>query len=160
MRTKTAAEMLPPSMSSRPGYTAGRGATMTDLDSKRLDHIYAEIVEHIGQDAGDNFVDMVQDLEVASCTGFLNSLYNLERAGWNYTKKEKEPNKDHDMHVESEGEAMGAFLSIFGGGNDRDETLMIVSPFLGRFRKQHCTMENMDPRKMERMYMNGMFYRY
>ena len=61
---------LPQNMSSRPGYTSGRGATITDLDSERLTFIYDELIENETQEAADNFVLMVQNLKVASCTDF------------------------------------------------------------------------------------------
>jgi hypothetical protein len=123
-------KFLPNNMSSRPGYTSGRGATISDLDSDRLSHIHAEIEKNVSKEAAENFVDMVADLEVASCTGFLLALYQLETDNWKYTKREKKDR--NDIYCENEGEAFGCVASSLFGGNT-DDTLRIVGPFLNRF---------------------------
>ena len=135
----TAKQCLPNSMSERPGYTSGRGATISDLDSKKLSFIYDRIRNNISKEASNNFIDMVQDLRVASCTGFLNALYSLEYSDWKYTK-----NSDRDVsdiHVENEGEGIGTILAKISGSN-RDETLQIVGDFLRTFGKHHITLND------------------
>lgn len=139
MRDISISHLLPGNMSARPGFTSGRGAILDDLDSKRLDFIYDKILENIGESAAIHFVEMVQDLRVASCTGFLNRLYELANNNWKHVKKE-EFYKTSDKHYENEGEALGTFLSSFGN-RDRDQTLEIVGPFLRRFGKIHCTLQ-------------------
>ena len=138
---KTAANMLPNTMSDRPGYTSGRGATLTDLNSEKLDHIFKEIKENIGKDASEEFIAMVVDLKVASCTGFLVQLYRLESNGWMYIKQDEPEGKRNDTYVENQGEAIGMMMSgMFSNDTDRDETIQIVLPFLSNHNKSHCTM--------------------
>lgn len=139
---------LPNSMSNRPGFTSGRGATISDLDSKKLHHIHSEIKKNEGEDAARNFVDMVEDLTVASCTGFLLALYQLETDGWVYAKKE-DTKKRNDIYAENEGEAIGTVLATLSSPGLRDsrksdDTLRIVGPFLRNFGRMHKTTFNED----------------
>ena len=136
---------LPNSMSSRPGYTSGRGATTTDLDSKKLSFIYDKIRENESIDAADNFVQMVKNLQIASCTEFLVSLYKLEDRGWKYDDSFF-GKSSNDVYVENEGEAIGTIFSAFGGGIRHDDTLSIVSKFLRQHNESHITMGNSNSR--------------
>lgn len=129
---------IPDSMSSRPGYTSGRGATTTDLDSKKLKHIYNEILEHQGFDASKSFIEMVRNLKVASCTEFLLSLYRLETSDWKYTDGFFSSEGSSDVYVENEGEAMGTVFAAMGGPRG-DDTLQIVYRFLNEFGLRHIT---------------------
>jgi len=140
-------KFLPNSMSSRPGYTSGRGAIISDLDSEKLTHIHDNILKEIGEEASKNFVKMVKNLKVASCTSFLMNLYELESNSWVYI----EP-KDIDTYVSNEGEALGVVMSIFG--NRSDDTLEIVGEFLSRYGETHISETN------DRIYNSKMKYYY
>jgi len=140
-------KFLPNSMSSRPGYTSGRGATISDLDFEKLTYIHDNILKEVGEEASKNFVKMVKNLKVASSTSFLLNLYELESNSWVYT----EP-KDIDNYVSNEGEAFGTVMSIFG--NRGDDTLEIVGEFLSRFGEIHISETN------DRIYNSKMKYYY
>ncbi len=150
-----ARDTLPKSMSYSPGFTSGRGAMISDLDSEKLLFIHDKIKNGISEEAAENMVDMVQDLKVASCTGFLKELYMLERNDWIYNKKEHPKNEErNDLYCENMGEAEGTLLSTIFGGNG-DDTLQIVSRFLSRFDKRHITESN----KRIQIDKNGRTYR-
>ena len=80
---------------------------------------------------------MVKNLKVSSCTGFLNELYSLKRNNWIYIEKENGSVRN-DIHCENEGEAFGTMMGMFGGNNS-DDTLQIVTPFLRNFNEKHIT---------------------
>jgi len=130
---------LPKNMSSRPGYTSGRGATITDLDSERLTFIYDALIENESQEAADNFVLMVQNLKVASCTDFLLNLYRLEMRDWKYDDTFFSDSDSNGIYAENEGEAVGTMLASMFGGSREDDTLRIVGPFLSKFDMRHIT---------------------
>lgn len=122
-------------MAARPEYYSGRGATISDLNSKLLEGIYQGILKEIGPGAADQFVLMVEDLDRVSATYFLNSLYALEANGWVWVKADA-PSKsmDHmDLGRDKEGlEVVGfaTFASWAFGGSDRDDTFLIRTDFL------------------------------
>jgi len=147
---------LPQNMSSRPGFTSGRGATITDLDSDRLTFIYDKIVENENQDAADNFVLMVQNLQVASCTEFLLSLYRLEIRGWKYDDTFFSDSNSNGIYAENEGEAIGTLFAGISGGSRVDDTLRIVYPFLSKFDKLHITDDPYDNNR--RNYRGDAYY--
>ena len=124
---------LPKGISSRPGYTSGRGARTSDLNSDQLLYIYNEIKENEGYSAADNFVSMIENLKVASCTDFLLSLYRLEDNKWKFDNFES-----NGIYTENEGEAIGTLFATLSG-NNIDDTLAIVVPFLNKFNKVHIS---------------------
>lgn len=95
-------------MSSRPGFYSGRGATMSDLNSKILNKIADLIKKHYGEDAHQAFIKMVWEIKILSASAFLVNLYALERAGW---KLSKITITNKDSYFENEGEAMGLLLA-------------------------------------------------
>lgn len=122
-------------MSVRPGYLAGRGATLSDLKAEYLFTFYEKIKEAVSDDAAQSFVKMVKNLKVASGTAFLTALYSLERNNWLY----QDGNIGNPNYVENIGEATGLVFSALAGMNERDDTLDIVVPFLNRFGEIHVT---------------------
>ena len=115
-------------MSDRPGYYSGRGATLTDLNGDTLEKFYQNIEKSIGEEAAQNFVQMVANIPKLSATDFLLTLYNLERNNWKWDSKLIGNEKGN--YAESEGEAMGNVLSVLGGMSERNETYAIRSRFL------------------------------
>ncbi|MDR0859969.1 MAG: hypothetical protein LBO09_03110 [Candidatus Peribacteria bacterium] len=65
------------SMSSRPGFYSGRGVSRYDLDHKQLLKIYRGIQKEYGEEAGNNYVEMVKHLPLLTATDFLESLHSL-----------------------------------------------------------------------------------
>jgi hypothetical protein len=127
-------------MSTRPEYTSGRGAILCDLNGTQLEKIYQGILKEFGQKAADNYVKMVDDIKVMSCTTFLEELYMLCGNGWKYKKKPKErqakgisvpknENGEYDDRSMLSG-MMGIFAAMSSGG--RDETPQIKNYFLSR----------------------------
>jgi hypothetical protein len=121
-------------MSSSPSYYSGRGATMSDLDSKILQGIHDMIVEQRGKEAGKHFVNMVSDIEELSATDFLTLLYKLERNKWVWDSNLL-PKKPNGVSFDSE---IGAFATIFSalGRNGRDDTSQIRNTFLSQNGKR------------------------
>ncbi len=74
-------------MCSRPEYYSGRGATLSDLNSKILDKVYSGIQKAHGKNAADDFTKMVENIPKLSATDFLLSVYRLEQNNWKYDKK-------------------------------------------------------------------------
>lgn len=127
-------------MSTRPEYTSGRGAILCDLNGTQLEKIYQGILKEYGKKAANNFVKMVDDIEVMACTTFLEELYMLCENGWKYTKKPKEHQANGISIPKNEnGEyddrsVMSGMLGMFAamGNNGRDETPQIKNYFLSR----------------------------
>lgn len=120
-----------PNFSTRPGFTAGRGATLSDLDSNRLEIIYQGILNEFGDEAAKNFVEMVKEIKVMSATTFLNELYALCNSNWIYVSKEKYQSGMTLDKIDGEysvAQGMAAVASFFHCGVD--ETNLIKEPFL------------------------------
>lgn len=110
-----------------PSTYSGRGATISDLDSKKLEAVYQGIKKGYGHRASAEFVRMVGDVEVLSATDFLISLYNLERNGWTWDAALLSKNKGIDIDNDA-----GAFATLLGTKfpSDRDDTERIRRGFL------------------------------
>lgn len=74
-------------MSSKPEFYTGRGATLIDLNSKRLEDIYQLIKNNPGNDAANSFIQLIAHTPVLSATYFLVALYKLEESNWVWNKK-------------------------------------------------------------------------
>lgn len=124
-------------LSPHPDYYSGRGATLSDLNSEMLEQLHGGIVKEIGKKAGEQFIDMVVDIDVLSATLFLNSLFALEANKWKW-KKLKKPSKANDhIEITSSPEPDAKYLSgmfsigsWLGGGSMHDDTPMIRDEFL------------------------------
>lgn len=127
-------------MSSRPDFYSGRGAILSDLDSDLLERIYKGVKNEIGNEAAENFVQMVADIKILSATCFLNTLYGLEVSKWVWKKSDR-PDRamDHiDLPHEHEGRfeaGMATIGAVLGGGLERDETHAIRGEFLQKHGK-------------------------
>lgn len=110
-----------------PGYYSGRGATLTDLNSEKLEKVYRGIKKNHGKKAGDNFVQMVADISVLSATDFILSTYNLEVNGWKWDKKLISDRKS--IYPTSEGSAFGTIMATLSGPRP-NETESIRGEFL------------------------------
>lgn len=77
-------------MSTSPEFYSGRGATLMDLNSSILEMIYQGINSEYGEEAANNYVKMVKDIEVMSATIFLEELYNLKNCNWKYVETNKD----------------------------------------------------------------------
>ncbi|MFA5207524.1 MAG: hypothetical protein WC428_02590 [Candidatus Paceibacterota bacterium] len=125
-------------MSTRPEFTSGRGAILCDLNGKQLEGIYQGILKEFGKKAASNFVKMVEDIKVISCTTFLEELYMLCGNGWKYTKKPKEQQANgisipkNDQGEYDDRSMVSGMLGMFAafGNNGRDETPQIKNFFL------------------------------
>ena len=112
-----AAKMVP-----EPGYYAGRGATISDLNSEMLNTFADLIKKEHGDKAHDNFVKMVWGMKSLSATAFLENLFSLEKAGWQINEANLE---ERHYSFSSEGEALGLvaeMLSVFAGHEKSDDT--------------------------------------
>ena len=113
-------------MSARPGAYSGRGATLSDLDSQKLEKIHDGIRVYFGQDAAKGFVDMVAGMEVLSATDFLLELQRLELNDW---KWEAPAQPGSGIYADSPGAALGTIGSVLSR-DDRDDTDQIRWSFL------------------------------
>lgn len=142
-------------MSPRPGYYSGRGATISDMESKHLFHIHEKILQSHGTRAAKSFVKMVANLKVMSATSFLNNLIDLYSSDW----ENEEVPEDKGVSVSNEGEAIGTLFAGLSRSENRDDTLQIVSSFLRSNDETHITMKNSTNK--ERYYMErGFNYRW
>jgi hypothetical protein len=114
-------------MSERPGYYSGRGATLSDLDSNKLQKIYTGIYENYGQEAAAAYAQAVFEIEVLSATAFLCTLFNLNNNNWVFNSRVV---VNEDSGFSNEGEALGHMLSVFGGSRNNDQTREIGWEFL------------------------------
>ncbi len=112
----------------RPGYYSGRGATLADLDSRKLERAYDGIVEKWGREAGTAFVSMVEDMPTLSATDFLLTLAALEAAEFRWDKDLL--SKARGVYTSDMGSAVGTVLSVMGGLRERDDTNRIRYDFL------------------------------
>ena len=124
-------------MSTRPEFTSGRGAILCDLNGTQLEKIYQGILKEFGKKPAENFVKMVDDIEVMSCTTFLEELYMLCGNNWKYTRKPKEQQANGiSIPKNEQGEyddrsMMSGMLGMFAAmSSGRDETPQIKNFFL------------------------------
>jgi len=126
-----------PNFSTRPAYTAGRGALLSDLDSDRLELIYRGILRDFGKRAANAYVKMVSRLKVASASAFLIELYDLCNNGWKLPRNwrqrnaagiDVDKNENGDYKVGDIGGTIGLMVALTHSGED--QTRAIVSPFL------------------------------
>lgn len=140
-------------MSARPEYYSGRGATLSDLDSKLLEMIYQGILKEIGQNAAKELIKMVEDLDVLSATHFLNSLYALEARSWRWERRQRKAGPmDHiDVGSDQDPEARLTIglcsIGAWGlGGSDRDETDTIRGAFLQKYGSRKTKLSHPNDR--------------
>ncbi len=121
-------------MCARPEYYSGRGATLTDLNSKILEAVYVDIKNIYGNQAAKNYAQMVADIPELSATDFLLTLYSLEGNKWEWNKRLLGNQKG--IYIDGatdEAKIAVAFATIANGLysiNDRDETELIKGEFL------------------------------
>lgn len=122
-------------MSARPEFYSGRGAIRDDLDSRRLETVYQLVKREHGEEAAQNFAQMIADIPVLSATDFLLSLYRLESRNWKWDKGLLGDEEGIDVGPDygdgkREAIAFSTVVSVLGGGFDRDETHFIRDKFL------------------------------
>ena len=125
-------------LSTRPEFTSGRGAIVCDLNGTQLEGIYQDILKEYGVKAAKNFLKMVDDIQVMSCTTFLEELYMLCGNGWRYTKKPKEQQANgvsipkNNKGEYDENSMLSGMVGIFSAMSNgcRDETPQIKNYFL------------------------------
>jgi hypothetical protein len=125
------------SMSARPEFYSGRGATISDLNGQHLQTIYDGIKANHGDDAAKNFVVMVADIPVLSATDFLLALYRLEALDWKW-EAGKQP-KTNGLAYNNEMEAMATVAEVLSGmfgGPRGDDTQAIRGSFLRQHSKE------------------------
>lgn len=105
-------------------FYTGRGATLLDLTSAKLEDIYQQIEQRCGNDASYNFVKMIVDIPVLSATDFLLTLYRLEKNKWIWNQKLL--TKEQRNHVGGQETT----LQLITGSNGLDETKDIRKWFL------------------------------
>lgn len=118
-------------MSDRPGFYSGRGATLADLDYKRLEQVYLGIRKEYGRKPAQQFVQMVADIPKLTATDFLLTLYGLERWKWKWDKMIL--GSQRGIYPEDEGSALGTIASVIGGLNETDHTDEIRREFLKKY---------------------------
>jgi len=132
--------LVPSSFVADPGYYSGRGATKSDLNSDQLEKIHKVIEIDHGFEAGEAFVQMVSELEVASATRFVFALYQLFNDKFVYHREKYKNLVDSytsDIDI--------ALITVYLAFTDRDDqTLEIVSPFLANHGTVHCTDKRSD----------------
>lgn len=124
-------------MSARPEFYSGRGAIGSDLDSRRLETVYQLVKREHGEDAAQNFAQMVADIPVLSATDFLLTFYKLDSHGWKWDKSLLGDEKGIDVGPDcgdGSREAVGfaTIASALGGMSARNETPYIREEFLRR----------------------------
>ena len=114
-------------MSARPAFYSGRGATTTDLNSSKLERIWAAIQKNQGDDAAFEFVKMVAALPCLSATDFLLALARLEASDWEWSGH---VGSERGAYADSEAAALGTVLETIRGSSRVDETEVIRGDFL------------------------------
>jgi hypothetical protein len=146
-------------MSDRPAYYSGRGATISDLNSQILQKIHESIVKNIGAEAGKEFIQLVDEIEVMSATGFLQALYSLARNNWKFDPAMV---KSNGTDIDSEGSAWGTLLGSMSRGK-RDDSDSIKNEFL----RKHGVLTGggdydsyrRNPSKGRTVFKDGAYYR-
>ena len=67
-----------------PRYYSGKPARLADLNSSKLEEMFLDIKDIVGDSAAENFYKMVEDLPIMYTTTFLKSLYRLESKNWEW----------------------------------------------------------------------------
>jgi hypothetical protein len=138
-----------PNFSYRPAFTVGRDATLSDLDSERIEKIYLGIKKEFGKKAANAFVVMVSRLKVATAHAFLIELYDLCNNNWR-NKPKKQIRKqtgfsigkdENGNYKESEIECAGLGIMETLFSNGRDQTPAIVGSFLNKYLKGYKGQE-------------------
>jgi len=124
-------------MSTRPEFYSGRGAIACDLNDKILEKTYQGIKKEHGEDAAEQFAQMVADVPKLSATDFLLTLYRLEGRGWKWDKRMLGDENGVDVGPDygngtRESIAMATIGNVIGGMSKRDETSYIRGEFLRR----------------------------
>ncbi len=124
-------------MSNRPEYYSGRGATVSDLNSKMLDEICGLVQKNHGRKASRNFVKMIEKMPVLSATDFLLSFYALEENGWEYEENRVRSDAPSGIIVRKDSDGnydpkhgMVSIMSALSRG--QDQTNSIKMPFLNK----------------------------
>ena len=117
-------------MSSRPEYYSGRPAMICDFDGHKLFKIYTLIQKNIGEQAADNFVKMIENINDLSASNFLNHLYALEAHNWIYSPSAT-PKSENSVHTKANSRRL--FSSLYG--LNCDDTDLIRNTFLDYIRQ-------------------------
>ena len=125
-------------MSARPEFYSARGATTTDLNSNKLETIYQSVKREVGQDAANNFLYMVLDMEKLSATDFLLSFYALGSNDWKW--EQELASKEKGLYVTNETTGFGTIAGVLLGDNDKDESDAIVGEFFKRHGVNSLTL--------------------
>jgi hypothetical protein len=120
----------------RPAYYSGRGATLTDLNSQKLEAIHGAIAHHVSPEAAEAFVEMVEDIPTLSATEFLLALAELEMN--DFTRSASARTSKNGIYFENEDDALCTTCVVLAG-RDRlrdDQTQSITGPFLRMHSKR------------------------
>lgn len=114
-------------MNNRPDYYSGRGATLTDLTSEHLEGIHSDIQKNHGDEAAEQFIDMVEEIEVLSATAFVQAIQRLEKNQWKWDSRLL--NGLSGISYRNEAGMLGTLMGVISSrGND--QTGQIRNPFL------------------------------
>jgi hypothetical protein len=119
-------------LSSRPEYYSGRGVNRGDLNASHIKMVYDGVLKELGEDAAKAFVEMLRELKDLSATGFLNSLYRLERSGWVFDKAVFNQSGDGIAAVD-EVTAFCTVASMFGRNSDPELEAMFSRQIANEF---------------------------
>lgn len=115
-------------MSIRPEFYSGRGATLSDLDSKKLNCIYDAIKKNIGDEAAHQFALMVASLPKLSATDFLLNLSELENNKWRW----EIPLSYDGIYASDHASGIATVASVLFGDIEKDQTIEIRREFLNK----------------------------
>ncbi|MFC1649022.1 hypothetical protein ACFL1B_06245 [Nanoarchaeota archaeon] len=124
-------------MSARPEAFSGRGATTTDLNYTRLERIYEIVEREHGEEAAEQFVQMVAAIPRLTATDFLNTLYVLEGNNWEWDASLLGDQRGMDFGPDTgdgkrEANAYSTVVTVLGGEKRADENGAIRGDFLKR----------------------------
>jgi hypothetical protein len=105
----------------RPGYYAGRGPMICDLNSEILEDLWKGIQKNVGDEAARNFVLMVENLKDMSASAFLVSFQHYWHNKWRWDDRQQQPGDG--VALSGHGEALyteGMFAVLSALSDKRD----------------------------------------
>jgi len=115
------------------GAYSGRGATLADVNDRRLERLHGEILKRFGPTAARSYVILVAELPSLSATDLLLGLGRVESEGWPLGGQGS--SDTHSLPCDNEVQAWGGVTSALPCMG-RDHTDSIRNAFLNRHRSE------------------------
>lgn len=122
-----------------PGYYAGRGPMLGDLNSDHLEDLWSGINANIGAEAARNFVMMVEALDDMSASAFIVSFRHYWYNKFRWDNRQQRGGDSFELSARGAALEAQGFAAIFSAlgrrsspESDRWESMSIKSPFLMR----------------------------